>query len=306
MITDAEQRIAISNLGWVDGGSVWTYDALANRHSQTQLSDAQYLSLHGGTQEFFAAVNHFEGSRIEITVQTFERPEKGIGRITVADGKATLEGDEADWETVPAHYVGWLKGESGVPSGYVAIRRIGRTADVVPLEWFDSSYDHVYQAPMSVVEIPERGRLVFGVARSSSLIVTQTDTPGREERKVELADRHGNPAPCLRHRTSELWAGDYDTVVRLDYRTWTVTAASRLQGAPEGVWMFVGDLWMPPIGDYVLVARPFSGDVVVLDPADLRVQREIPLGRQPLTAAILRDGRVVARDWKTGDLLLGT
>lgn len=69
--------------------------------------------------------------------------------------------------------------------------------------------------------------------------------------------------------------------------------------------MFVGDLWIPPGEDYVLVPRPGSGDVAVLDPIGLTVSRTVDLGRQPLDAATLEDGHVVARDWNTGDALVG-
>jgi len=61
-------------------------------------------------------------------------------------------------------------------------------------------------------------------------------------------------------------------------------------------------------GDETLcaVARPFSGDVVALDTARFKVTHACRLGRQPLLVALLSDGTVWARDWKTGDVLKGT
>lgn len=53
------------------------------------------------------------------------------------------------------------------------------------------------------------------------------------------------------------------------------------------------------------MARPFSGDVVSLDTANLEVIERAVLGRQPLMAVGLSDGRVIARDWKTGDWISG-
>ena len=54
-----------------------------------------------------------------------------------------------------------------------------------------------------------------------------------------------------------------------------------------------------------VVARPFSGDVVVLDPTDLNTRFKCEIGHEPLEAVVLRDGGVVARDWQTGRLLRG-
>ena len=54
-----------------------------------------------------------------------------------------------------------------------------------------------------------------------------------------------------------------------------------------------------------MVARPFSGDVVGIDAATLKIRRSAKLGREPLELAALPGGEVVARDWKTGDVLHG-
>ena len=54
-----------------------------------------------------------------------------------------------------------------------------------------------------------------------------------------------------------------------------------------------------------MVARPFRGDVVGIDAATLKIKRSARLGRQPLEVAAVQQGDVVARDWKTGDLLRG-
>ena len=53
------------------------------------------------------------------------------------------------------------------------------------------------------------------------------------------------------------------------------------------------------------MARPFSGDVVGIDTATLKVKCTAKLGRQPLEVAALGRGAIVARDWKTGDFLRG-
>jgi hypothetical protein len=67
--------------------------------------------------------------------------------------------------------------------------------------------------------------------------------------------------------------------------------------------MFLGDVWSQDRSD-LLVARPGPGDVVQLDAASLEVTGRWETGRQRLEAAWV-DGEVIARDWKSGDLLIG-
>jgi hypothetical protein len=44
---------------------------------------------------------------------------------------------------------------------------------------------------------------------------------------------------------------------------------------------------------------------VAVDTHRFRVTLRAATGREPFDVALLRDGRVFARDWKSGDLLLG-
>ena len=53
------------------------------------------------------------------------------------------------------------------------------------------------------------------------------------------------------------------------------------------------------------VARPFSADIVALDVGTFQVTHSCNVGGQPLTVALLSDGTVYGRDWKSGKLLKG-
>jgi hypothetical protein len=70
----------------------------------------------------------------------------------------------------------------------------------------------------------------------------------------------------------------------------------------------LGDLWGSFVADEArcVVARPYSGDVIEIASSTLTTKRRAKLGRQPLEAVALPGGKVVARDWKTGDVLHGT
>jgi hypothetical protein len=117
------------------------------------------------------------------------------------------------------------------------------------------SYDLDYQSVIAVRDVPESSEIVFGVQRSSHLVVVRPLHSGAV-RQVGLSGGHGNAVPYMRAKAPEVWAVDYDTLVRLDRRTWTVTGTIRLQDAPQDARMFVGDLWMPPDEDFAIIFRP--------------------------------------------------
>ena len=60
---------------------------------------------------------------------------------------------------------------------------------------------------------------------------------------------------------------------------------------------------MPPDEGFAVIPRPFSADIAIIDPVTLTLDRTVPTSGQPLVAAVLDDSRIIARDWKTGDLL---
>jgi len=87
--------------------------------------------------------------------------------------------------------------------------------------------------------------------------------------------------------------------VVIDPASWRVLRKKRLQSGGQ----FFGDYSFSADGT-CWVARPYSGDVIELNER-LGTERVSKLGRQPHEAIALPNGDIVARDWKTGDLLTG-
>ena len=303
LITDQGRQIAVSNLGWVDHGSLWRFDAASSRAGHVRLSDAKHLALHDMGRDEFAAVHHFDGSRVEITAHSFASPADVLRRVIVTGWAPKVDDGLAPWPSAISHFVAWLNDRATGAAGYYLISVTGVDAVIARLDWFNAgSYDLDYQSVIAVREVPETGELVFGVQRSSHLVVAPSAHSGAV-RRVDLSGGHGNAVPYMRANAPEVWAVDYDTLVRLDRRTWTVTGTIRLQDAPPGTRMFAGDLWMPPDEDFAVIPRPGCADIAIIDPDTLTLARTVQTGRQPLVAVVLDGGRVIARDWKTGDLL---
>jgi hypothetical protein len=155
---------------------------------------------------------------------------------------------------------------------------------------------------VDVVALPNPRYALISVQRSSVLIVHDLET-GQAHQKITLGAQHGNPQLALRGSGSELWAIDYDTLVVVDTQSWRVLGKKRLQSAMAGTGQFIGGFSFSADGT-CCVARPHSGDVVALDER-VKIRKRAKLGRQPQEAIELPGGEVIARDWKTGDLLRG-
>jgi hypothetical protein len=298
MIASPERTTVLSSLGWVEGDAIWCFDAGSGRvRTIPQNTGARHTSLHTSNSERFVAVHHFDGSRFLASVSLFSAPEITVSAASYENGRTHLSGNPAAWQGLPQLYVAHL---AGGWNDYVLIRIESGHIHIQRLEWYDSSYDKGYQAVFDVIALPDPRYALMSVSRSSELIVHDLET-GRAHQKITLGAQHGNPRLAV--RGDELWATDYDTLVVVDTQSWRVLRKKRLQGAAAAAGQFIGDFSFSPDGT-CCVARPYSGDVVALDDR-LKIVRSVKLGRQPQEAIELPNGDVIARDWKTGDLLRG-
>src|SRR5262249_24611281 len=170
------------------------------------------------------------------------------------------------------------------------------------LEWYGREYDKGYQGIVGVTEVPGRSLLIVSVQRDSHPVLYDP-VLRRKMGSLKLAGRAGNPTLFFRRRANELWADDYDTILKLEPDTWRVLRSRRLQSALGGTGRFIGRFAFDADETLCTVARPYAGDVIALDPHTLRLRFRAKTGSQPLEAIALPDRSVVARDWKTGALL---
>jgi len=289
----------------VDQDSLWRFDVSRSRIDQIPLgTGAQWTSLHYSGSDRFSAGHHFDFSKFEISVRPFADPGQIIARAAVSQAGNEVIGDASAWEGVPHLYFEYLKFAGW--NDYVLIQLIPseRRIQLQSFEWYDSRYDKGYQGIVDVLELPGKDLALVSVSRSSRVVLHDLKTGG-EKGFVDLANRMGNPKLMPRHERNEIWTTDYDTVVVVDSDSMRVRKSRRLQSAFRGSQQFVGDLAFAPDANICAVARPFNGDVVGIDGASLRIKYSAKLERQPLSVAALHDGEIVARDWKTGELLRG-
>ena len=125
LITDQGRQIAVSNLGWVDHGSLWRFDAASSRAGHVRLSDAKHLALHDMGRDEFAAVHHFDGSRVEITAHSFASPADVLRRVIVTGWAPKVDDGLAPWPSAISHFVAWLNDRATGAAGYYLISVTG-------------------------------------------------------------------------------------------------------------------------------------------------------------------------------------
>jgi hypothetical protein len=155
-----------------------------------------------------------------------------------------------------------------------------------------------------VTEVPGERLLIVSVQRDSRPILYDPVAQSKVG-ALNLCGRRGNPRVYFRRNARELWADDYDTLVKIEPGTWRVLDSLLLQDAGPGAGQFIGAFSFNRDETLCTVARPFSGDVIGLDPQAFSTTLQCKLSGQPLEAVALPDRSVVARDWKSGGLLRG-
>jgi hypothetical protein len=250
-------------------------------------------------------MHHHGSGRFEVTAHSFSDPEEILGRCTISrTAQGNIEGSMSPWQYLPKHYVAHLIQPTWADYALVTISP-SEGMTLQRFEWYGDSYDKGYQGIVAATEMPDSNLVLISIQRSSELVVYDPDAR-RKVREIALAGRGGNPVVSFRRSAPELWASDYDTLVKMYASTERVLTSRRLQEAPTGTAQFIGQFAFDADESICAVARPFSGDVLGLDPRTLRTKYRAALGRQPFEVALLQDGRVFARDWKSGDLLQGT
>jgi len=305
VILNSDGTKAVSTLGWVDRGSLWVNSVEDRSPQKVVLSDAKYLSVLGGQKDFFAVLHHWDGKRLEITAHAHSNPQEIISRLSLREAisgfpsriEILREGDLRVWDGLPAAFTGYAFGDYRL----ILTRHPGE-GDVQTLSWFDDDYDKGYQGIVGALEVPDSSFLIISVQRDSHPVLYDPESR-KAIRKLSLADRGGNPAFQFRATGHEFWTADYDAIVKLDGKTLEVIGIRTVQAAHQGTRQFIGNFCFNLCQDLCFIARPFSEDAVILDPNSMAEISRIKLGRQPLDIAILANGKLVARDWKTGDFL---
>ncbi len=298
MIFNETLQKAISNLGWVDKGSLWVYDGLKEENTIIKLSDSKYLTTTEGEDGYFSVVHNYEGSKVEISIHHFDNVQKEYCRISFDNFKTSFQGDVSFCQFVPKYYIAGLSLNNVFNFHLLKIETGIIHLEDEKIDWYtNGDFDFGYQGLTGVTELNDE--LIFTVQRDGSLYRYSLSQDKIIE-KIELAGNYGNPQPII--LGDEIWVADYDTFVNL--KNWKIKSRKRLQNAAGTVAQFIGDFSFNKENNLLIVARPYSSDVIALN-KDLKIKYVCKTGAQPLTAVLMKNQIIIARDWQTGNLLKG-
>jgi hypothetical protein len=97
MLANTSESHLISCMGWVDAGAVWVCETTTGRVDRVRLGEARYLSLRPGSNDLFAAVHHYEGSRVEISAHRIASPGQALSRVVISGEGTAFGGDLGVW-----------------------------------------------------------------------------------------------------------------------------------------------------------------------------------------------------------------
>jgi hypothetical protein len=305
MLVSPDRRFIVSHLGWVDKSSLWIYDGAQDGVSLVSTGNAKYLSLYPCKDGYqFLVLHHFDGKLLRFTIHRFDNPALPVCTVEHSAETSQFVGDVSALETAPRYFVAFFDPGHNADYCLLTLEWMQSIVQTERFAWYNEAYDKDYQSLVGVTELSS-GELIISIQRDSHPVVYDPRTK-QVLRKLSLAGRLGNPRFRFAKQGREIWADDYDTILKLDGVSLEIKKSRRLQGALTSTAEFIGDWSFNADESLCLVSRPFSGDVIAIATENLKTKYVAKLGRQPLQAALISNGNIIARDWKTGDLLKGS
>jgi len=304
MIISPSNDTILSSLGWVERGAIWCLRP--NHRDAPELIQVanEHITLSVGTDGYFT-VSYFDDGLVA-QIRHFDSPGLALVEARIDDVRAHFSGDASLFAFGKQDYLPYFMCKGKATPYYVAIDPASGTVNVKALTWFqDLPLDHGYQGPIDILPTPDFELKWIPIARSSDVLrydVAKNAVDGW----LALGDRGGNPK--IQQVGGGWLAMDYDTLVEIDItnsgakRSILIQPETSTEVAPGyrvPSRQFAGDCFVARLSAYV--ARPFSGDVAVVNLDRLEIDRTIPVGGQPLEI-VCTEGQVYTRDWQTGEL----
>jgi hypothetical protein len=285
-----QRQLVVGNLGWADGPCVWTFD----------IKVAQEQLVFAGPPKYITLTRYGDVLRIvqlgapypRIVLRLVTNLEVDCATLEILEGEAHFTGDAGLWQDVDPCVL--LFGQT---TKLLHVDGRNRRTAELDLAWYrDGDYDLGYQGLVDCLTLPGREYVVVSVQRSSTLVVLDIRS-SKKVAEVELAGRHGNPHLQFFEKRNIITT-DGDTICLVDWTEMKKISQISLEDERNGFQCFVGDPGLDAEG--IVVARPYSGDVLVLDRQSFKIVGRAVTGLEPLEAVQIGGSMILARDWKTG------
>ncbi len=301
MIFYESNQIAASNMGWIDHGALWIYDGKVDKQYMVQLSDANYLTIIKRLSGYFAVIHHYDNG-ITISAHHFYDPSRKLV-WTSYPHSGHSGGDPQYWRYMPDYYTAGFTTEGNHAFHLLCMQDGKLVLDDEKISWYhQGAFDFANQELTGVYDI--RDDLLFTVKGEAGLYRFDKN----ENRMVErlgLAGGPGNPFVYYIPMQNELWISNGDSLNYMGAYNWKMLQSKQFQEtSATGVKQCIGGFTMAYDLTFCVLSRPFSGDVLSMAD-DMVVNGVCKLGKQPVEAMLMKNGQVIGRDRKTGEMLRG-
>lgn len=309
MISNPSHTRIVSCIPELDGGHLWVCDTLTGEARQVPVSTAERVTLYPGDDGYFALVHHTRGECVEITAHRIDGdPASPVSRILIRGTAWRFEGHNDVWTHLPRAFLAFYTPErfSEADDHLILVNSVERRAEVrkfPPFYGGDTDKGRV----RSLTDVPRQPSILIEQRGDEHPFVLYNYRRGKVSQHLPLSLKPGSARVFrFREKGNELWVSDPDHLVRLQPNLlgdWTVRGSLRLQLMDSTNGRYAGEMAFSPGEACCAVARPFLGDVLIVDVERFEILRRIQLDGMPRSVALLGDGRIFARDWATGRLL---
>lgn len=308
MILSNDETHIVSSFPNVDKGGIWTHNIQTGETRSIELSRASHLTLYPGQNDLFAAVHQYMGARVEISIHNVTEPEKQLARLDITGEVWRFEGDDEAWQHLPTVFVAYFTPQVNADANYHLITVLpgGRAIDISKLEWYDRLHMETNGGVGTVLATPDQEYLLYEIERDPKPLRFFHLLKKRITEKVKLSYPSFGVRTIMVHPSKrELWVTDTETLYRLQrgkWFGWSVKDSLTVQ-ITRADREYVGNFTFTKDGKTCVIARPFRGDVVFVDTDAFKLIGRALTGSNPRAAVMLKDQRVLARDWNTGALM---
>jgi|CXWL01.1.fsa_nt_gi hypothetical protein len=294
MILNSLRTKIVSSYGWKDRGAFSIVDVRDRSVASFNLECATYITVKIARSNHFVCVHHFNDKKLILTIQSFDAPSEVKGRISIINGQSTFEGNDEVWSLSPRFFIGYFRGQYSL----IEICARNREIFIHPLEWFTlEKYDLGYEAPMDAIEIPAQDYLLISVCRRAPVLYDLSKKIVSREVFI------GGHNFTFIKQNSEIWATSYDELVKSDIRTLKPILSKIFQPPLNGHSnTAIGDFSFSPDEKFCALARPFSHDILILEPESMNEVARIKSEHQPYQIVMLDNNECVYRDHQKGIL----
>lgn len=309
MIISQSQSRLVDNIPDLDGGSLWVCNPALGEARHVPLSAADRVTLYPGHAGFFAVVHHYKGMCVEISVHQIDGdPGVAVSRIQIYGTTWRFEGNDSVWQHLPRAFVAFYMPEqmSEADDHLILVNSRERRAEIRKFPPFYGG-DNDKGRVKAIIDVPHQPSVLVEQTRDEHPFVLLNHKRDKVAQRLQLAMKPGSARSYrFRETVQELWVSDPDHLVKLApgfLGDWSVKGTLRLQLMDSTSGRYTGGFAFSDDELWCVVARPFLGDVVLVDTAKFEIIKRIQLEGMPRSIALLNDGRLFARDWSTGRLL---